>query len=297
MKKLLLNTVLLVTLLITGCGTVKMEENKMTTKIQLIRNATMKIEYAGKTFLTDPMFSEKGSLPGFLSPDQLVNPTSALPLAYESLTENIDGIILSHTHIPAEDLPTPPSDHFDPLAIEVINKGIQLYAQPFDVPGLKRVGFNKIAPVEQSIDIDGIKVTRVIGEHVDIDQLIPMIGESSGYVFEKEGHPTLLWTGDTLLTDEIKQAITKHSPDIIITHSGGAQLPIDAEGNKATLLMDDKATVEVAQLAPQAKIVAVHLEALDHCPVTRVQLRSLADASGISSDQLLIPENGEVLEF
>ena len=31
-------------------------------KIQLIRNATLKIRYAGKTILVDPMFAEKGPL-------------------------------------------------------------------------------------------------------------------------------------------------------------------------------------------------------------------------------------------
>src|SRR5690625_6438731 len=33
--------------------------------IQLIRNATLVVQYAGKKFLIDPMLAEKGTLPAF----------------------------------------------------------------------------------------------------------------------------------------------------------------------------------------------------------------------------------------
>jgi L-ascorbate metabolism protein UlaG (beta-lactamase superfamily) len=33
--------------------------------IQLIRNATIVVEYAGSKFLIDPMLAEKGTLPAF----------------------------------------------------------------------------------------------------------------------------------------------------------------------------------------------------------------------------------------
>lgn len=267
------------------------------TKIQLIRNATMRIEYGGKIFLTDPLFADKAALTGFLYREKLVNPTVSLPIPYQKLLEDIDGIIVSHTHIPSEDKPSAPSDHFDPIAINVIKKSTPIYVQTYDQKGLERVGFTNITPIDQSINIDDIKMTRITGRHVDIDQLLPMIGQSSGYVLEKDGCPTILWTGDTLLTNELKLAIRKHQPEIIITHSGGAQLPIDDEGNVATLLLDAKSTIDIAVLAPQAKIIAIHLEALDHCTVTRKNLRNLANASNISIDQMLIPNDGDVLEL
>ena len=39
--------------------------SKSTVQIQQIRNATAKIEYAGKTFLVDPFLAKKGTYPGF----------------------------------------------------------------------------------------------------------------------------------------------------------------------------------------------------------------------------------------
>jgi L-ascorbate metabolism protein UlaG (beta-lactamase superfamily) len=271
----------------------KMEKE---TKIQFIRNATMKINYAGKTFLTDPYFSEKGSLAGFLDPTININPMQELPLTTDQIIEDIEFILVSHTHIPAQEAETAPSDHFDNVAIESLDKDFPIYVQYQDAMGLERVGFNNVKSVEGSIEIDNIKITRFDGKHVDIDALIPLIGESSGFVLEAENEPTILWTGDTLLTDEVKSAIANFNPDIIVTHSGGAYIPIDAEGNIAKLVLDDDDTVEIAKLAPNAKIIAIHIGALDHCPVTKDQLRAKAIEAGVS-DRVFIPGNGEILEF
>jgi len=46
-------------------------------KIQLIRNATMKLTYAGKTILTDPMLSAKNAYDPFAGVAR--NPTVELP--------------------------------------------------------------------------------------------------------------------------------------------------------------------------------------------------------------------------
>jgi L-ascorbate metabolism protein UlaG (beta-lactamase superfamily) len=303
MKKILIVTALLLSLLLAACSTqeekvVSVDSKKDTaTEIQFIRNATMKISYAGKTFLTDPMLSEKESLPGFLNNAELSNPTADLPVSVEEILADVETIFVTHTHIPAEDVPAGPSDHFDSAAIENISKDMPIYIQPFDAAGIRRVGFNDVTAIEDSIVIDGIKVTRFEGVHADVDALLPIVGESSGYVFEADGYPTVLWTGDVLLTDEIKEVIKKHSPDIIIAHTGGAQLPIDNQGNVSKLVMDAEDAIEIANIAPQAKIIAIHMESLDHCPVTREGLREKANEAGISEDRLIIPEDGETIKF
>ena len=61
--------------------------------------------------------------------------------------------------------------------------------------------------------------------------------------------------------------------------------------------MDGEQTIAVCRAAPDATVVAVHLEALDHCPVTRDALRSLAEKKGITHEQLRIPADGDLLVF
>ena len=52
-------------------------------KIQLIRNATMKLTYAGRTILTDPMLSPKGDFKAFAGIAR--NPTIELPFQKEEI--------------------------------------------------------------------------------------------------------------------------------------------------------------------------------------------------------------------
>ena len=59
--------------------------------------------------------------------------------------------------------------------------------------------------------------------------------------------------------------------------------------------MDIADTLEVARLAPAATVVAVHLEAVAHAPVTRAALRAAAETAGIDASRLRIPYDGEVI--
>ena len=63
------------------------------------------------------------------------------------------------------------------------------------------------------------------------------------------------------------------------------------------IVMDAEQTVKVCNYAPDAKVIATHMEALDHATVTRAQLRDYAQQQGIDDEQLLIPVDGDVLSF
>ena len=94
-------------------------------KITQIRNATLKIRYAGKTFLIDPMLSKKGELPAFGPPELPLfpasnnmnkNPLVDLPIPVEDILAGVDAVIVTHLHM----------DHWDPAAIKLINKQLPI---------------------------------------------------------------------------------------------------------------------------------------------------------------------------
>lgn len=62
-------------------------------KLTQIRNATLKVEYAGKTFLIDPMLSAKGGFPGFPGTlnSNVANPTVDLPLLVSEILSVSNG--------------------------------------------------------------------------------------------------------------------------------------------------------------------------------------------------------------
>jgi hypothetical protein len=52
----------------------------------------------------------------------------------------------------------------------------------------------------------------------------------------------------------------------------------------------------VVKAAPaHATVIAIHMESLDHCTVTRKALRERANSEKIDTAKLIIPENGEVI--
>ena len=105
------------------------------------------------------------------------------------------------------------------------------------------------------------------------------------------GEPTVYWAGDTVLYPPVAETIWQVSPDIIITHSCGARWDGDL------IVMDAEQTLAVSSLAPQAIVVATHMEALDHATITRQDLRQAADAADLDRSRLPIPADGETLHF
>jgi L-ascorbate metabolism protein UlaG (beta-lactamase superfamily) len=248
-------------------------------EIQQIRNATMKITYSGRKFLTDPLLSPKHSYDPFAGNSP--NPTTDLPCPIEEVVYGIEAILVSHVHI----------DHFDRAARELLPKEIPLFCQPSDLESLTRKGFQSVRSVELSYTWEGVTVTRTNGQH-GTGTWGEKMGNVSGFVFQAENEPTLFWVGDSIWCEPVEQAMKDFQPDVIITHSGGAKFP-----DSDPIIMDEEQTIALCQAAPNAVVVAVHLEALDHCPVTRADLRSMAEKAGITSQQLVIPADGEIFSF
>ncbi|MBU2551337.1 MAG: MBL fold metallo-hydrolase [Proteobacteria bacterium] len=248
-------------------------------ELQLIRNATMKLTYAGSTILTDPMLVPKDKFAPFAGLAR--NPTVDLPFPAEEVAKGLDAVVVSHDHI----------DHFDKKAGAILPKDIPLFCQPGDEARMSGDGFRTVMPVDTTRTWKGITITRTGGLHGQ-GKILEFTGMVSGFVFQADDEPTVYWTGDTIWCDPVAEAVAAFRPDVIVTHSGGARLP-----NSGFIIMNDEQTLELLRAAPKAAVVAVHLEALDHCTVTRQALRDLADRQGIPPSRLMIPADGETLGF
>lgn len=247
--------------------------------LQLIRNATMKINYAGHTILTDPMFSSKGAFESFagISP----NPTTDLPCDTDKIIEGVEAVIVSHNH----------PDHIDEAAHKTLNKKLPIFCQPGDENVFKEHGFLNVVPVRASEIWRDITLTRTDGSHGS-DKALEFTGKVSGFILQANSEPTVYWAGDTCWCEDLEKAIKKFKPEIIITHSGGATIP-----GFAPIIMDADQTIKTLQAAPNSKVVAVHMESLDHCRTDRATLLNAAEKALISKNRLFIPKDGESLTF
>ncbi len=247
-------------------------------KLQLIRNATMKFCFDQGTILVDPCFAPKLSIYSYagISKNHLVD----LPLPIPEIIAGINAVIVSHIH----------SDHFEAVAQDVLPKGIPLFCQPGDEEKIRGFGFTSVKTVTEAASFNGISFQRFEGRHGSGDVLSDM-GQVSGFFFQAPGAPSVCWLGDTILTPELEELVTDSAPDVVVTHSSGAVWGKE----RVKIVMDAEQTVRLCELLPRSRIVAVHMEALDHGTVSRADLRSAADSRGIPAARLIIPADGETV--
>lgn len=259
-------------------------------KLKQIRNATMIITYAGKKFLIDPFLAEKGTYPSFpMTHNQhLSNPTVDLPVSMEEILD-VDAVIVTHIHL----------DHFDPTAIEVIPKDMKMFAQSEDEANqMKEAGFTNIEILkEDGILFGEIKLIKTPAQHysdesiVDIYRELNLTEKASGVIFNHSEEKSLYMMGDTVWYEELKTVLEKYTPDVIGINAGNAQFV----GGKY-ILMSKEEFYEVSKAAPNAKLLATHMEAVNHAMLSRKELRAYAEEKGFSN-RLSIPADGETCEF
>jgi L-ascorbate metabolism protein UlaG (beta-lactamase superfamily) len=248
-------------------------------KLQLIRNATLRMEYAGHRFVIDPYLAAKHSRPSFSgkSPNPLVD----LPCSPEEVIADAEMVVVSHLH----------SDHFDIAAQELLPKSIPIFCQPHDEQAIRLMGFREVVAINTNVEWKAVSITRTNCQHGSGEVLAAM-GETSGFVFRAAGEPTVYWAGDTIWTEDVAATIQQVQPQVIVTHSSGA-----VWGNEVLIIMDKAQTIHVCQFSPNSTVIATHMEALDHGTVSRVALKEYAAAHGVRTGQLLIPADGEVVNL
>lgn len=247
--------------------------------LRLLRNATMRLDYAGRALLADPDLAPRHARRSFTG--RSLNPLVDLPVAAEAILEGVEAVLVSHLH----------ADHFDAEAQRLLPKDLPLFCQPGDAEALRGHGFANVTPVEDSAEWNGITITRVAGQHGFGADLADM-GTVSGFVLAAPGEPTLYWAGDSVWYAEVAATIERHQPALIVTHSAGAVWKAGTP-----IIMDAEQTIAVCQAAPRSTVIAVHMDSLDHGQVSRADLRAAADAAGIAPERLRIPADGDTLTF
>jgi L-ascorbate metabolism protein UlaG (beta-lactamase superfamily) len=149
-----------------------------------------------------------------------------------------------------------------------------------------------VSPDEALEGVEAVLLTHTHVDHIDaagVTALIQALGPVSGFAVAAEGEPTVYVAGDTVWCPEVAAAIEAHDPGWIVVNAGGARF---LQGGTITMEAGD--VIAVAEAAPGARVVAVHLEAINHCLETREELRGGLDAAGLA-DRVAVPADGETV--
>lgn len=244
-------------------------------RLRLLRHATLVVEFAGRKLLVDPMLGAPGTMPAIEnSPNPRPNPLVPLPAALAETVQDLDAILVTHTH----------RDHWDEAAARELPKEVPLLCQPEDEAKLKSQGFTRVQPLQTGLIWNALEVTRTGGRHGS-GEIGRRMAPVSGFVLRGPGEDALYIAGDTIWCSEVQQAIQQFRPGAIVVNAGAARF---LEGDPITMTAAD--VISVCRAAPQAKVVAVHMEAINHCLLTRAQL---AQETGNAGVRVIVPGDGE----
>jgi L-ascorbate metabolism protein UlaG (beta-lactamase superfamily) len=246
-------------------------------QLQSVRHATLLIEYASMRLLVDPMLSDAGAMaPIQNSPQPRNNPLVPLPCSADEVLDGVQAVLVTHTH----------RDHWDDAAIQAVPKDLPLFCQSEDLAKMEATHFLNAAAVHNQRHWSKICITRTHAQHGS-GEIGKAMAPASGYVLQTEGEATLYIAGDSIWCPQVAEVIQRFRPEMIVVNAGGARF---LEGDPITMTAGD--VVQVCRAAPNATVMAVHMEAINHCLVTRKELAEAANEAGV---EVKILNDGELL--
>jgi len=234
-------------------------------KITLVRSATLLLEVAGRRILVDPMLDPAGARPPIEQTSNPVrNPTVELPYPAEDVVAGLDAVLVTHCH----------KDHFDETAERLLPRDVPVFCQPEDEDRLRAVGLD-VRPVEDALDWDGLVLRRTPARH-GFGEVAEALAPVSGFVLDD-----LYLAGDTVWHEAVEETIERFAPRVAVVNAGGACF---MDGGLIVMGVDD--VREVVSRVPV--VICVHLEALNHCHLSRAELAAAVPGA-------VIPRDGETV--
>lgn len=255
-----------------------------------VRNATGKLTYNDTTILIDPMLAEKGRYEGFQNcfNPEVRNPVVELLESKEKVLENVDAVIVTHTHL----------DHWDEVAQSFIQKDILLFAQDEqDAAAIRKEGFTNVHVLTKGTKVGDVTVDYIEGTHgtkemYDNPDYAAGLGNSMGMVFSAPNERTTYVMGDTVWTPRVDKTIFDYHPDLIVMNTGYAKSLLFNDG----IIMGTEDVGHAAKLAPDADIITVHMDAINHCTVSRSNMREYVKSAKLRK-RVHVPNDGEKITF
>ena len=229
----------------------------------------MIVELAGKRILVDPMLDDAGARPPIEGTrNQVAEPDRAA--CRSRPRRSCAGSTPSSSRTATATTSTTRAE-------ELLPRDVPVFCQPEDEEALRdarprRAARRRRARVGRPPHHANARDATASG------RIAELLAPVSGFLLDD-----LYLAGDTVWYEGVEETIERHRPRVAVVNAGGAEF---LEGGLIIMGIDD--VREVAARVPT--VVAVHMEALNHCYLTRAELRAAVPS-------VLVPEDGETLEL
>ncbi|MFC6785625.1 MBL fold metallo-hydrolase [Halobaculum halobium] len=240
--------------------------------VQLVRHATLLITLDETTLLVDPMLGEAGADPPVENtPNQRRNPTVDLP----PVDLDHDAVLVTHRH----------NDHFDDAARDRLDTDVPLIGHPEQIEAFESEGFTDARPLDGEVAVGDLRVAPTPARHGHGDLATAMAPVTGALVRGSARDRSVYLTGDTVWYDGVAETLATAQPNAVVVNAGGARF---REGKPITMDADDVRRVREAT-PDDSTVAAAHMDAINHCLVTRDDLRDAVDGVAIPADGEVIP--------
>ncbi|MER7007166.1 MBL fold metallo-hydrolase [Dactylosporangium sp. NPDC000555] len=224
---------------------------------------TVRFEYGGQTFLTDPTFDAPGEYPV----GGLVLVKTAPPLAPPP--DGVDVVLLSHDQHP---------DNLDHSGRDLLSSVPLVLSTP---TAAERLGGNVrgLAPWDSHL-AGGVTVTAVPAQHGP-DGTEHLTGPVTGFVLTAPGEPSVYVSGDNASLRVVGEVATRF-PDIAVAvlFGGAARAPLLGDVN---LTLDAAGMAEAARVLGVHEVVPVHVSGWAHFTEGPSDVESAFAAAGLAA--------------
>ncbi len=245
----------------------------------------MVIETKNEFILVDPMLGEKGTAgPPFtlfrFKPKR--NPILDLPKNAMAIVNKTTHCIITHLH----------PDHLDKKAEEFLKSNkTPITCSIRDEKILKKRGLNIVETVNywKRSNFLGGTIEGIPARHGYGFVAKPM-GNVMGFFIQLPNEKTIYLSADTIYTESVDKVLHQYKTDVNVVACGTAQLDVF---KPLLMTMDD-----IIKFAKNSSgiVIANHLEAVNHCPTTRIQLANELKKQGLI-EKTRIPNDGETIDI
>ena len=260
-------------------------------QIHHLRNATFVIEAGTHHLLVDPMLSEKGALPpfSFFKHTARRNPTVDLPENAGRILDKVTHCLITHSQKWGFE-PLTHTDHLDKRGKQYLrDHNIPVTCLLRDAAYMQKNGLlvDKKLQYWQTESYLGGKITAVPARHGH-SWWANVMANGAGFFLQLPDEPSIYIAGDTVYTDDTERVLAELKPDIAVVAAGSASMDVGGH-----ILMPLDEVITFIKNAPH-RVIANHLEALNHCPTTRSALTHELERRDLLF-KTFIPNDGETL--
>jgi L-ascorbate metabolism protein UlaG (beta-lactamase superfamily) len=261
-------------------------------KITWVGGPTAEIVFGDFVVLTDPMLGADFAMG---DPNDTTDYTTVrrhrrlTPFRRPDLSA-VDVVVLSHTH----------EDHFDQQAWVEVGPETPIILPVADRDTVSARGFRALTPLRwgESLEFRStaghVSITAVAARHSRDRKIADSLGQGNGYWFEftaGEWKRTLYWTGDTMPTEDVVEAVrARGRPDVMLAHAGG----VGRTGPFGQISMGASDVIELATRIEAGIVLPIHHSTYDFY---KEPISELVDRSRGSPFRLDMPGAGESVVY